>query len=139
MVTSNIKKLLHVLEPGGEPVVRQAVEEHLAVTLAGDAVVEQGQHAAVGLAANQAPEALLQGDRSLRNLIVVKGIPFRFANALNPRVGDRIVGYCEWQLVYDNAAQLLARHVHVLSEGRGGEQDAVGRGAELIEQPAPRA
>src|ERR1035437_6288185 len=35
MVTSNIEKLLHIRQFGGESVIRQAVEKHLAVSLLG--------------------------------------------------------------------------------------------------------
>src|ERR1039457_3016955 len=94
MVTSNIEKLLHVFQFGREPVVRQAVEEHLAVPLLGDSVIQQHQYAAVRLAANQPSEPLFQRDGGLRNLIIVKWIPARLAYALDAgtRSEERRVG-----------------------------------------------
>src|SRR6266481_5534911 len=101
MVTSNIEKLLHVFEAGGESVIRQAIEKHLPIALFGDAVIQQNQHAAVALAANQPSESLLQGDGSLRDLVVVKRISPRLADALDPRVHHRIVRHREGQLIYN--------------------------------------
>ena len=48
------------------------------------------------------------------------------------------LGHREWQLVDDDATQLLALHVHSLPERRRREQHAVRRGAELFEQRASR-
>src|SRR5271157_6592019 len=89
MVTSNIEKLLHVFQAGGESVIRQAVEEHLPVALPGDTVVQQNQHAAVALGTDQPPETLLQGDGGLRNLVIVKGTSPRFLDALGAGVHHR--------------------------------------------------
>src|ERR1039458_5961503 len=116
----------------------QAVEKNLAVTLLGNAVVEQDQNAAVGLAPYEPPETLLERDGRPWNLVIVKRISPRCPYALNARVDHRIARRRERQFIYDNAAQLFARHVHALPERGGGEKHAVGRRAELVEQGAAR-
>ena len=63
----------------GERVVGQAVEEHLAVSLPRDAVVEDRKHAAIRPAADQPAEALLQRERGLRDLVLVKRIAAGFS------------------------------------------------------------
>src|SRR5438067_1195651 len=125
MVTSNIEKLLHVCQSGGKPVIRQAVEKHLTVALLRDPVIQKDQHAAIALAANQPAESLFQSDSRLRDLVIVERVPPRVANTLDARVDHRIVRHREWQFIYDNAAQLLARHIDSLPKGRGGEEHAV--------------
>ena len=120
-------------------VVRQAVEEHLPVALLGNSIIQQNQHAAIGLAADQPPESLFQRQRRLGNLIIVKRIAALFSNALDPGFHHRVAGNRERQLVDDNAAQLVALHVHALPKRRGREQHAVRRGAKFIQQRAARA
>src|SRR5690349_16187570 len=53
---------------------RQGFEERAAVALADQARVAQHQHAAVGLAADEPADALLQRDHGLRQLFVAEGI-----------------------------------------------------------------
>lgn len=53
-----IEELLHITALHSEAVVGEAVEEDLAVAGFGDAVVEEGEDAAVGFAADEAAEAL---------------------------------------------------------------------------------
>src|ERR1017187_7796363 len=134
MVTSNIEKHLHIRQFGGESVIRQAIEKHLAVSLLSDPVIQQDQHPAVALAANQPPESLFQGDGRLRDLVVVKRIPPGFADIFDACVHHRIVGHRKGQFIYDNAAQLFPRDIHALPEGRSGEEHAIRRGAELLQQ-----
>src|ERR1035438_7547972 len=86
MVTSNIEKLLHIRQFGGESVIRQAVEKYLAVPLLGDPVIQQDQHSPVALAADQPSKSLFQSDGRLRNLVVVKRIAPGLANILDARV-----------------------------------------------------
>src|SRR5205823_2975333 len=113
-VTSNIEKLLHVFQPGGEPVIGKTVEKYLAVALPCDAIIEQDQHSTVRTAANQPPESLLECDGGLRNLVIVKWITALLPDTLNSRAHHRIVRHRKRQLINDNAAQLLARHIHSL-------------------------
>src|SRR5208283_2794184 len=124
METSNIEKLLHVFELKSKSVRRQAVEKDLAVALLNDSGVEQSQHAAVRPRPDQAAKPLLQRNRRLGNLIVVKGIASGLAHAANPRFHHGVVGYRKGQLIDDNAAQLVARNVNALPERRSGKQNA---------------
>src|ERR1035437_2650128 len=139
MVTSNIEKLLHIRQFGGESVIRQAVEKYLAVSLLGDPVIQQDQHAAVALAANQPSKSLFQGDGRLRNLVVVKRIAPGFADIFDSGIHHRIVGHRKGQFIYDNAAQLFTRDIHALPEGGSREKHAIGSGAELLQQRVARA
>src|ERR1039458_1941957 len=107
MVTSNIEKFLHVLDLGGESVVRQAVEENLAVALLGDAVIQQDQNAAVGLAPNEPPETLLQRDGRTRNLVIVERISPRRPDALDAGVDHRIARYRERQFIYEDRKSVV--------------------------------
>src|SRR5215472_10248264 len=104
MVTSNIKKFLHVLDPRSEPVVRQAVKKNLPISLLSNPMVQQNQDAAIRPAADQPPETLFQRDGGLRDLIFIKRISPRFPDRLNAGVHDRISGNRERQFIYNNAA-----------------------------------
>ena len=73
-----------------------------------------------------------------RHLVVVERVAAVGDDRLDARRGDRIARRGERQLVDDHAAQLLADHVHALPERRGRQQHGVRRGAELIQQHAPR-
>src|SRR5580658_7125523 len=62
------KELLHRAHLRRLLVIRQAVDEHAAVLLLQNAVVEQHQQSAIVQRANEASEALLQGDHGRRHL-----------------------------------------------------------------------
>src|SRR5262249_43682251 len=115
--TSNIKKLLHVLEVGRETVVGQAVEEYLAVPLLRNSIVQQNEDAAVGPAADQPAEALLQCDGRLRDLVIVERIAARFLHVADARFDYGIAGGREREAIDYHAAQLIAGDVHSLPEG----------------------
>src|SRR5207244_1684674 len=97
------------------------------------------QRAAVGAAADQASEALLERDGGLRNLVIVKRIAARLAHAADAGLDHGVAGNRERQAVDDDAAQLVARHVDTLPERGRREEDTVGRGAEFVEQRAAGA
>src|SRR4029077_19811763 len=118
--TSNIEELLHVADVGCKSVVGQAVEKDLAITLLADAIIEEHQHSTVRPAADQPPKPLLQSDSGLRDLVIVKRIAAVFPNFAQARIHHRIAWNGERQLINDNAAQLIARHVDALPECRRG-------------------
>src|SRR5437667_10810310 len=93
--TSNIEKFLHVLDPGRETVIGQAVEEDLAVSLLRNSIVQQNQRAAVGAAADQASEALLERDGGMRSLVIVKRIAARLANDADAGIHPGVAGNAE--------------------------------------------
>ena len=62
-----MKEALYLAEGCRESVIRQAVEKHLSVSLPGNPIIEYCEHAAVGAAADESSEALLQCERGLRN------------------------------------------------------------------------
>src|SRR5260370_40711234 len=97
--TSNIEKLLHVANVGGEPVIGQAVKKHLAVTLLRDAIIQQDQDAAVRPAANQPAKPLFQSDSGLRDLIIVERVSTGFPNFAQPRIHHRGAGDGERRLI----------------------------------------
>src|ERR1700677_4452751 len=138
MLSSNLEKFLHGAQFSAEGIRRQAVEENLTVPLLRNTIIQQDQDAAIGLAADQAAEALLERERGLRNLVVVKRIAAFLPDAFDARFHHRIARNGERKLVDDDAAQLIALHVHALPERRGGEQHAVRGGAKLVEQRVAR-
>src|SRR6202453_357338 len=114
MLSSNLEKFLHGAQFSAEGIRRQAVEEHLAVPLLRNTIIQQDEDATVGLAADQPAEALLEREGGLWDLIVVKRIAALFADALNARFYHRVAGDGKGQLIDDHAAQLIALHVHAL-------------------------
>src|SRR5689334_20267083 len=116
MVTSNIEKFLHVFDSGCECVVWKTIEKHLPVPLLCNPVIQQDQNASIRTAADQPAKSLFQRDSRLRNLVIVEWIPSGSANGFDPGMDHGIVGNRERQLIYNNAAQLLARHIHPLPE-----------------------
>src|SRR5579863_982384 len=119
-----MKELFDLVYICRESIIRQAVEENLAVTLLRNSIIQQDENAAVGAAANQPAKSLFQGERGLGDLVVVKRIPTRFTYVLDASLNHWVARNRERQLIDDHTAQLLALNVNALPEGRGGEQDA---------------
>src|SRR5215472_9824394 len=120
-----MEKRLHVSERCGEPVIGQAVEEDLSIALPGHAIIQKHQHPPIRLAADEPAKSLLQCDSRLWDLVIVKRIAALAAHALDARFHYRIAGHRKRQPIYDNAAQLLARHIHALPERRSCKKHAI--------------
>src|ERR1700677_1904867 len=117
MLSSNLEKFLHGAQFSAEGIRRQAVEEYLAVPLLRNTIIQQDQDATIGLAADQPAEALLERERGLRDLVIVERIAAFFSDAFDAGFDHRIARDSEGELVDNDAAQLIALHVHALPEG----------------------
>src|SRR6266849_5761577 len=103
-ISSNIKKSLHVVQVRCKSVVRQAIKENLTVLLLRYAVIQQGQHTAIGTGADEPAKSLLQRQSRLGYLIIAERISPLLAHHANASLHYRIIRCGERQLVYDNAA-----------------------------------
>ena len=108
------------------------MEEYLAVTLAGNAGVEENKDAAVLKGADEAAEALLEGEDGFRDLVVEEGFATGFFDGLHAGLDDGVGGDSEGQAVNDDATESFALHVNALPEAGGAEENGVGSGAEFL-------
>ena len=122
----------------GERVIGERLDKNSTILHALDAVIEDGEHAAVGARADQAAEALFQGEDSFRNLVFGKGVASFFGKGAHSRCDDGVGGDGERQAVDDDAGELVAGNVHALPEAGGGEKDGAGGVAESLEQCGTR-
>ena len=99
-----------------------------------DAGVEQDQDAAIFERADEAAEALLEGEDGGGDLVVEEGLAAGFFDGAHAGLDDGVAGDGEGQAVDDDATERFALHVDALPEAGGAEEDGVGRGAELLEQ-----
>src|SRR5256885_4383836 len=114
---------------------RQHLEEGLAVVAAQDAVVEDDDRSAVGRPPDQAPEALLQTQRRLRQ----RQLRERIAHLLRPGGEDGIGRHRERQADDDHAAQALAGDVDSFPERRRAQEQRPFRLLERLEELPPLA
>src|ERR1700761_6851143 len=112
----------------------EGVEEGGAVAGGADARVEEHEDAAVGERANEAAEALLEGDDGLRDLEVVEGVAAGGGDGIGACLHDGVGRDGEREFVDDDAGELLALHVYALPEGARAEEDGVGGFAELLQK-----
>src|ERR1019366_7872544 len=103
--------------PGGR-VRRKRFQKDFTILHALDAVVENGQYAAIGARADQPPEALLERQNRLRYLVFREGVAAVFLQGLDARRDDGVGGHGERQLVHNHAGKLLAANVNALPEAR---------------------
>src|SRR5258706_5726639 len=117
---------------------RQTLQECLTVHLRSQPRIEDCQHSAIGRAANQTAEALVQTDDCLRHAVFMEARTALLFDIALARGYDRIARDREGKLVDNHARQLFAAHVHALPETRCGKQNRVRRAAKLAEQGALR-
>ena len=87
----------------------------------GEARVGEDQHAVVAAVADEAADALFQGDDGLRQGVVHEGRQaFVFEQAV-AGAGDGVVRRGKGQFVDDNADEAVAAYVHAFPEAGGGE------------------
>ena len=84
--------------------------------------------------ADEAAEALLEGEDGRRDLVVVEGLAAGLLDGLHAGLDDRIAGDGEGQTVDDDATERFALHVNALPEAGGAEEDGVRSGAKLLQQ-----
>ena len=128
-----------LFQASGPTITGQAIKEELAVLLADEPVVENGQDTAVVSTADQAPKSLLQRDHGLRDLIISEGVATVFVDLADSGGDDRIGGHREGQAVNDHRAELLSLYVYALPERAGGEEDGMRGGSEAIKQRGARS
>ncbi len=134
MSALRIKELFNCGDVVGAGVGWEAVEEGGAVAGGTDAGVEEHEDAAVGEGADEAAEALLEGDDGLRDLQVVEGVAAGCGDGVGAGFHDGVGGDGEGELVDDDAAELFALHVDALPETGGAEENGVRGVAELLEE-----
>src|SRR5271154_687860 len=132
------EEALHVRDVLGLAVGWQRVEEDAAVALALNARVEQHQHAAIGERADEASEALLEGNDGGGDLVVEEGLTAGGLDGLHAGLDDGVGGHGEGQAVDDDGRELLALHVDALPEAGGAEEHGVRRVTELLQQDVAR-
>src|SRR5947209_3812703 len=91
-----------------DPAAGQRLDEDAAVPLAGHARVEDGNDAAVLRGADEAAEALLQGEGGLGHLVAEKSVLALRAHAIDARRHDGFPGRGEGQLVDHHQGERLA-------------------------------
>ena len=133
-----LKKGFYIGDGLGHAVGWQALQEGLAVSLSPDSGVEEDQDTAVFQRADEAAEALFEGEHGSGDLVVEEGLAARFFDGLHARRNDRVAGHGEGQLVDNDAAEGFALDVYALPEARGAEEDGVGRGPELFQKGVAR-
>jgi hypothetical protein len=101
--SGSLKKFLDIRNCLRHAVGRQAGEEGLAVAFLGDSIVEQDQDAAIFERADEAAEALLQGQDGGGDLVVEEGLAAGFFNGLHAGGDYRVAGNGEGQAVDDDA------------------------------------
>src|SRR5262249_45997739 len=134
-----IEKLLDVLNLPSNAGGRQALQKTLPITLRHDPRVEDREHAAIGRAADQSAQPLLQRDDRRRHRIAVETVAAVIVYVTLPRADHRVGRHGERKLINDHPRQGLAAHVNSLPETRSGEQDGVRRRAEFVEDARTRA
>src|ERR1035437_4844099 len=77
------KKRFHIRNRCRHAIRRQAGEECLAVSLPGDAGVEENQHAAIFERTDEAAKALFESENSRGNLVVEEGFAAGLFNRLH--------------------------------------------------------
>src|ERR1700676_2517181 len=107
--------------PGGR-VRRKRFHENFTILHALDAVVENGQDAAIGARTDEPPKALLERQNRLGHLVLREGIAAVLLQCFYTRRYYRVGGHGERQLVHNHTGKLVAAYVHALPETRRGEE-----------------
>src|SRR5262245_14549558 len=97
------EKSLYVLYLSRDARRRQTLQKLLSVTLGDDPRVENREHAAVGLAADQPSESLFQCDDRRRNRVAVKTVSAVIVDVALPRADHRVGRHGERQFIDDHA------------------------------------
>src|SRR5882762_8227686 len=93
------KHLRQLINIRSNPAWRQTLQECLSVHLCSQPRIEDRQHAAIGRAANQTAEALLQTDDCLRHAVFIKARTALLFDIALARGHDRIARDREGELV----------------------------------------
>src|SRR5712691_5053111 len=96
---------------GDDGTWRQRLQEYLSIPLGGEPWIAEHDDSEIVEIADQAAYALFQGQHGLRQLILGKGISSAPADALEPRLEQRIVGRGERQLIDGHDRKRLTFHV----------------------------
>jgi len=128
------EELFDFANVGGAGVGGKALDENFSILFFEDAVVEQDEEAAVVEGADEASEALLEGDDGGGDGVVEEAVAAIVVDGFAACLDDGVAGDGEGDFIDDDAAQLVALDIDSLPEGRGGKQDGVGGGAELLDE-----
>jgi len=98
------EELFDFADVGGAGVGGKALDEDLAVLLFENAIVEQNEEAAVIERADQASEALLEGDDGSGDRVIEEGVAAAFVDGAAAGLDDGVAGDGEGDFVDDDAA-----------------------------------
>jgi len=129
-----LEELLYVGDVLREAVGWEGFEEDAPVALALDAWVEEHEDAAVVQAADEAAEALFEGDDGVGDLVVEEGLAAEGFDGLHAGFDDGVGGDGEGEAVDDDAGELLALDVYALPEGAGAEENGIGGVSKLLQK-----
>src|SRR5690242_14752514 len=129
-----LHEALNFSDVPAEAVFRQRFNENFTILHALDAVIEDGQHAAICSRPNQPAETLFQGQHRFGNLIFRKRVPAVVSERPYARRHNRIGWNGKRQAVDDHTRKLPAGYVHTLPETRGCEKHRIGGRAETFQQ-----
>ena len=104
VVSGFFEELFDVRDFVREAIGGETFEEDAAVALALDAGVEEHEDAAIGEGADEAAEALLEGDDGVGNLIVEEGLAACGFDGFHAGFDYGVVGDGEGEAVDDDAA-----------------------------------
>ena len=114
------------------------LEEGPAVRLRAHPRVEDRDHAAVGMRADQPPEPLPQLEHRRGQRVLAEPVAAERVDSLAARLDERVARRRERQLVDHEQRERLARHVDSLPEGRRGDEHRGDLLAEALEQALAR-
>src|SRR5437879_4435296 len=133
-----LHEALNFSDVPAEAVFRQRFDENFTILHALDAVIDDGQHAAICSRANQPAEALFQRQNGFWNLIFGKGVTAFVSEGAYTCGHNGISGNGKWQAIDDHTRKLLAGYVHALPETGSREKYRIRRRAEAFQQGHPR-
>ena len=113
---------------------RQCFQQPAAVALRHDARVGDDDDAAVGAAANESAETLLETKRRVRQHVLDEGIAALSDDRLAMRGGDRLGRDAKGELRDEQRTKRLTGNVDALPEGSGAEENGTPRLAEAREE-----
>ena len=119
---------------GDDGTRRQRLQEYAPVGLGLEARIADDDDAEIVEVADQAADALLQGQHGLRQLILEEWVAAAPANALEARLEQRIIGRGKRQLVDGDDGERIALHVDALPKAAGGQQHGIAEFAKSVQQ-----
>ncbi len=113
---------------------RHRLQKHPSIGLGLDARIAEHDHAEIVEIADQPPDALLQCQHRLRQLIFEERIAAAPTNSLESGFQQRIVGCGERQLIDRDDGERVALDVHAFPKTARGQQHRIAKFSKAVEQ-----